>query len=1034
MPDTKNDQNQSGSEKQYYSSSSQDGADRGTGGVKGFTNQGGQDSEDTSNPSRAEKVTEKVAESVLDKTSVGRAVKPVLKVIGRNKGKSGIVGGVFTLILTLVLAGFLGLKQFELIHMMKIFQNYAFVASEYTEGSRTSRLLGKTLQNGRRMDPDRANMEGNRRRTGRLVSDWINDSRLNKLESNLQKKGYEIKYKTSGNGTTRVATEIRKPNGESIELNKFRQARGELRSLIKEEIPAYRVGKRFRYYRLMNYRTGWNRKFFTGRKRANAAGRLRARVRGESYDPDTRPRDGDSEASSEERERANQELDEQRNKVNDVVADAKRGRTINPRAAGIGLSAAGLITMKCLAESIGKETEGQERSRYEAPMALGQEMSTAADQAKVGGNTLSSEEYGQVMEVFHDPGTKESTGKHWDETDAYKRASGAQTTGNEPALEDNYYIPQGGVSSFIRTIVNGFINAFNEVYSFGESICSFVGNTGVQLTADAVELIASFGTLKLVAISLEWLGEITGATQFVLTHVIGFLAGNINCMQFGSSAHLAANCLSAGMVMNNTEHVRSNMGAPPLPENEYNDVRDKAQDTQHNFLAQKGLFYRYFSPDNSRSITAQTAIALPKTLGEIKREAANIPSSILDSLSSIFVRPADAQSEQGSEYKTYGLETFGFTDEEIQRIDPVKNEKKVGEYLRYYCWEETEEEDTTHHRQTPDVPGCNENKVEIASHMREYLYCTQLPYNPSENEDDNWRENDQCQKYRRNRGPLSHKIQGEIAVVRTGMWMFDRYNAENLSQLTADTQLNDEVTFDLFSKIEKCAEENGESPGSHGEDEPPKGCYLKSTNDDSVFHSKGYIEGEGSSKTIERDDSGNDDDDGGGGGGDGNGDELPNGTTKELAQQILEHPNITFDGGIGGRVRNSFVQASETGTASLYTRDGPHVEVSSTLLAVIVRAANKEDMPTLRISSLTTGDHSSNSTHYRGQGVDIGNEAIANQLIPYIYHGRLGFNIHELIYAYPPTGTHTLKYGRHHTYPPKVIDAHKDHIHISTNE
>lgn len=850
MPDTKNDQNQSGSEKQYYGSSSQDGADRGTGRTKDFADQGGGKSEDTSSPSRAEKA----AESVLDKTSVGRTVKPVLKVIGRNKGKSGIVGGILTLILTLVLAGFLGLKQFELIHMMKIFQNYAFVASEYTEGSRTSRLLGKTLQNGRKMDPDRANMEGNRRRTGRLVSDWINDSRLNKLESNLQKKGYEIDYKTSGNGTTRVATRIRKPNGESIELNKFRQARGELRSLIKEEIPAYRVGKRFRYYRLMNYRTGWNRKFFVGRGARNAAQRLRSRVRGESEI--SRARRGETEIDEERRAQADQELTEQRNKVNSVVEDARQGRSINVRATGIGLSVTGFVMMKCLAENITEETEGRHRARYEAPMSLGQEMSTAADQAKVGGNTVSSQEYGELMEVYHDPATQESEGKHWDETAAYKRAAGVRTTGNEPDLEDNYFTAGGGVGR----VINLIISKLNDFFELGDTICSVAGNTGVQIGADVAEFVLSgFGAGKAIFIGIEWGADLLGGTEYAIRKTIQFLAGNLSCMQFTTSPHLAANCLSAGMVLNNTEHVRSNMGAPPLPESEHNDVRDKAKDAQHNFLAQKGFFYRYFSPDNSRSITTKTAIALPKTLGETKRKAANIPSSILDSLSSIFVRPADAQSEQGSEYETYGLETFGFTNEEIQRIDPVENEKMVGGYLRYYCWEEKIDDEIVHY-QTPGVQGCSHGRVKIASHMREYLYCTQLPYNPSEEEDDNWRENDQCQKYRRNRGPLSSNMEGEPAVVRTGMWLFDRYTAENLSQLTTDDNLDDEVTFVLLDNIEKCVEKNGESPGSHGEDDPGKPCYTPPANEQSIFRSKGYIEGERIRPTDSTTDEGGGDD------------------------------------------------------------------------------------------------------------------------------------------------------------------------------
>ncbi|PSO43364.1 hypothetical protein BRC19_00675 [Candidatus Saccharibacteria bacterium QS_5_54_17] len=1002
-----------------------------------------------------------VAESALNKTAVGRGLKPVLKLIGRNKGKSGIAGGIVGVIITMVVVGFLGLKQFELVHMMKIFHNYAFVASEYTEGGRTSRLLARTFQRGRNMETKRVRQDGNRRRTGNLISDWVNDSRLNKIESKIEKKGYTFEYK-SANGH-RVATGIRQiDTGEVIELKNFRQARGEIRTLIKQGIKPWRVGKRFRFHQLMYYRTGWNRKFFTGRKRADASRRLRARVRGEKYNPEARPRDSDSDSkvSEETRQQVEGEVEEQQNKVNNIIEDARRGRSPNlkARASEIGLSVTGLAMMKCLAESIEKQTEGQERARQEAPMVLAQEVSTAAHQAKVGGNTVSGEEYGQLMEVFHDPATEgtegknivaaaggtgtpateDTEGRHPGETAAYKRAAGVQLTGNEPDLEDNYYVKAGGIGGFFRNVAKEGLERINAVGKLGNNICSFLGNTGVQLTADSIELIASLGVGKAVAIGGEWALEQLRAFQWAVGNFVDWIVDNISCMDFGFSAHLATNCLAAGMVMNNTEHVRSNMGAPPLSGDKYEKVRDKAQDAQHDFLARKGSFHKYLSPDNPYSLTSKVAVAMPKTFHGLARQTANIPSALLDSLGSIFFQSVGAQWKEGDDYKTYGLEHFGFTDAEVQNVDPVANEKHVLDHLNYYCWKNSNGNEWQVY-DGKGYRGCDKSKFTTAVNMREYLWCSQLPYNePSSGGTKGWSDTHCPDRFVRDSSQSWLSTNNLIAI---SMWMFDRYTVENMSQLVSDNKLDDTITFNLLEDIESCAQQIKEDPGTPAtmgsfvarkENPPiPLSCYEKTDERPSIFYSKGYMQGEGGSASADDGGSGSDGGDNNTGGG-GSGESQPvEGETEELAKRILNRPDITFKGGEGGRVRNSFVQASRSGTASKYTRDGRRTEVSSQLLGVILRIANQSNIPRIRITSLTTGDHTSGSTHYSGQGVDIGNQ-FADTLIRFVYRNRGNFGIHEIIYASPPQGTSNLKSGESFSYSPKTRENHSDHIHIST--
>jgi hypothetical protein len=327
--------------------------------------------------------------------------------------------------------------------------------------------------------------------------------------------------------------------------------------------------------------------------------------------------------------------------------------------------------------------------------------------------------------------------------------------------------------------------------------------------------------------------------------------------------------------------------------------------------------------------------------------------------------------------------------------------------------------------------------------MREYLWCSQLPYNePGSGGTKGWSDTRCPDRFVRD---SSQSWLSQSNLIAISMWMFDRYTVENMSQLVSDNKLDDTITFNLLDQIEKCAGDIKEKPGVPAEmgkfpnkkENPPipLRCYEKTDERPSMFYSKGYMQGEGGGASGDDGGSGSD---GGGnntGGGDnrdggGSGESQPvEGETQELAERILNRGDIVFD---GGRIRNSFVQASESGTASTHTRNGSHTEVSSQLLGVILRIANHPGIPHLRISSLTTGDHVSNSTHYSGRGVDIGNESIADTLIPFLYRNRGNFGIHEMIYASPPQGTSNLKFGEPFSYSPDVTDEHDDHIHIST--
>lgn len=150
-------------------------------------------------------------------------------------------------------------------------------------------------------------------------------------------------------------------------------------------------------------------------------------------------------------------------------------------------------------------------------------------------------------------------------------------------------------------------------------------------------------------------------------------------------------------------------------------------------------------------------------------------------------------------------------------------------------------------------------------------------------------------------------------------------------------------------------------------------------------------------------------------------------TSQDLAQQILDTSNISFDS--GAEVPFEEVAAGEQASVSAL---GTKTDVSVNLLCIILTMATDEAIP-LRISALTTGTHADGSLHYSGRGVDIGNEEVADQVMSYLYDNRDSLDIHELIFSPPPEGTENLDSGEPHTYSQDVLDAHTNHIHFSVN-
>lgn len=158
---------------------------------------------------------------------------------------------------------------------------------------------------------------------------------------------------------------------------------------------------------------------------------------------------------------------------------------------------------------------------------------------------------------------------------------------------------------------------------------------------------------------------------------------------------------------------------------------------------------------------------------------------------------------------------------------------------------------------------------------------------------------------------------------------------------------------------------------------------------------------------------------------------LPNGNGKELAQKVLDDQKITYD---SARVREAFVQTSQSGTAGLCENTGTRVPVNDKLLAVILQIRVQFPNTPLRISSLTTGEHGkgcgTSSHHYEGRAVDIGNDEIAPTIIPWMYANKDVLGLDELFIRPMPAPAKPLKGGIDCACS-NAQSSHGDHIHFS---
>jgi flagellum-specific peptidoglycan hydrolase FlgJ len=155
--------------------------------------------------------------------------------------------------------------------------------------------------------------------------------------------------------------------------------------------------------------------------------------------------------------------------------------------------------------------------------------------------------------------------------------------------------------------------------------------------------------------------------------------------------------------------------------------------------------------------------------------------------------------------------------------------------------------------------------------------------------------------------------------------------------------------------------------------------------------------------------------------------------TKILAQQVLEHPNVTVEASPNNRVERSIEDAKDDGHTFVYDVDRDNegeIQLSPRLLQSLKFLADKGYK--IEITSVTTGhDHVETSNHYKGLAVDIGINDQTGYVFTDLYINREILGINELIFGTPPADTTNLKHGQAHSYGEERLRKHDNHIHFS---
>ncbi|MEX0932105.1 MAG: hypothetical protein WDZ81_00680 [Candidatus Saccharimonadales bacterium] len=425
-----------------------------------------------------------------------------------------------------------------------------------------------------------------------------------------------------------------------------------------------------------------------------------------NVEEEVKSEDGETNTDETKKRPVNDEgVDSVREATERIKQEPHNSRRISQSAARSikgGAIVIGLITT-CLAQNYDALTPS-EKERYEMLITTGGNFLTSGSQYQTQENVHSdeivdiTEAYTDTVEYENEEGKLVSESRSFTDSAAWKRATGQPTTGEEPDSELSFDRNFNLLSSTLL----GIGGAIND---------NFLAEHPTRIFCKVIQT-KTVGTALLVGDAvLSWLGGPISRAAFVaveagLRIAMPFLIEQLAFEQVipeGPAMLLATNDM--GLNLGQAEFARS-QGAPPISNAEVTAMRASHQRSLAQEDQQRGVQWRYLSPENPRSALSKVAMnVLPTQLtipGTVKK-IASIPTSLFKNM----FKPFSVQAENHiEEFNNYGIQQYGFTEGDVE-IDVAENAQIVEKALS--C------------AGNPDGTGCTEEMVENGQQMQEIL-------------------------------------------------------------------------------------------------------------------------------------------------------------------------------------------------------------------------------------------------------------------------------------------------------------------------
>lgn len=610
----------------------------------------------------------------------------------RKHRKKLLIGGAAGGVAAMLVSGFFALLTFKLVHLRQVITNYFDGRQAHSIQTRVGRHWQLVL------DPD-GEVKGYRKNVfGHPISNGIYNFKTNKLVADLGKKGFKADFNSNGKLVGFTGT-----NGTKLDFTeeKLKSRRSATRLELKETYPEMGFFRRNlrarRMFRFMGirFRLFENTREKIADKEADISKKLKEKMRrniagessgslgvvgaSESTDETARQQDiatgqqfGDDINAAGEIERQ-KILGDANYKPPDPANAAKLAREGLEGGAkggvkGFFLGAINTLGNLCTVKSLLNSVSTGAKFLRAAPLAryAGQIIGSADDMKK---GKVNGRELNVLMKSLN--GFEKSGG--------WQRITGSNP--NATIKTGDKFKMDGGFTGDLLTL-DREIN--DKVPS--KTACKVVGNPFVQIggaIVSGVGAIFSGGGTKVAETAF---GAATGAIVAVgvayLEPVATQMAAGMPLTGDEPGEELGDAAVAGYDVIANA-NARAN-GGRVLTKAELAKLNGTIAMEQKEEARAQSFAYRFFSPSNHRSIVAKLAFGLPDTWSDatsgVKTALASInPFELQPKLAwaGSVARGFSGTAIADSEEDPFGVDQYGFTDEELEQHDVLENEEWV---------------------------------------------------------------------------------------------------------------------------------------------------------------------------------------------------------------------------------------------------------------------------------------------------------------------------------------------------------------------